>query len=426
MKSPKDIQAWAKARFKNQKRRWLDGHGCWPLSVPLDKPTQHAAIKRFMAVRAWSGSWTEWRQQAQLAQAPTPELVTATVNWPDIGPQTLPVQLVFDTPEIMADYCADGDQWRRAVRRRAAMLERWPSLATCGVGVHYESLATYSDRDFSRLLDLLDWLAANPRSGLYLRQLPVPGIDTKWVDKHRRRIVADLLKRIRAVVRAEDPLEGPEVDAELDEPAEDDEKDEGAGDFYEVCGLRKPSPRVRMLVLCPMLRMATGGLRDIEAPVEELAALNLSPKAVVVVENKDTGLCLPDIPGVVAVIKLGNAVSLAQRLMWLAQLPVLYWGDVDTHGYSILTHARRSLGNVRSVLMDEPTVLGHLDRLVDEPKQSRRVDPELLHPTELKVYERLIGGDWGPSVRLEQERLTWPTALQQVLLALQSDRSSTG
>jgi len=423
MKSPRDALLWAKSRFKNQKQRWLDGYGTWPLEVSLDRPKQQAALDKSALVKSWSSSWGAWRQQRTSAGHIGPALTTTMVAWPSLGTQDLPERLVFDTPEVVADFCSEGGEWRRAARRRALMLERWPKVGAAGLGAHFTTLATYTDADFERLLDLLDWLVANPRSGLFLRQLPVRGIDTKWVDKHRRRLVADLLKRIRAVAVPQ----GLEADAIVDPGPQDDAADEedgdSGGDFYEVCGLRKASPRVRMLVLCPLLRTATGGLRDIEAPVEELATLALSPRAIIVVENKDTGLCLPDISGAVAVIKLGNAVSLVQRLPWLRELPVLYWGDVDTHGFAILAQARKTLGNVRSVLMDEQTVRDHLDRLVDEPMHTRRLDRELLHAGELQVYERLLSGDWGASVRLEQERLTWPTALEQVLSALSNNET---
>lgn len=420
MKSPRDVQIWVNSRLKNQKQRWLDGHGTWPLVVSLDRPKQQAAFDHALRVKSWSASWGVWRQQRAASGEAKPVLVTSTVVWPSLGPQDFPERLVFETPEVVADFCSEGSEWRRASRRRALMIERWPATASAGLGVHYKALSTYSDGDFDRLLALLDWFVANPKSELYVRQLPVPGIDTKWVDNHRRRLVADLLRRIRAMVAPLEPLE----DTDTEPPIEADEADDDSGGgFYEVCGLRRASPRVRMIVLCPHLRTTTGGLRDIEAPVEELATLSLSPRAIIVVENKDTGLCLPDISGVVAVIKLGNAVSLVQRLTWLRDLPVVYWGDVDTHGFAILAHARRTLGNVRSILMDVQTVKLHLDRLVDEPTQTRRLDRNLLSAGELEVYDGLLDGNWGHSVRLEQERLTWPTALEQVLLALQNNEA---
>jgi hypothetical protein len=64
-----------------------------------------------------------------------------------------------------------------------------------------------------------------------------------------------------------------------------------------------------MRVLCPRLRTRVGGLCDIEAPIAELAALQLAPTISLVVENLNTGVALPDIDGTVAFMRLGLAVD---------------------------------------------------------------------------------------------------------------------
>lgn len=159
-------------------------------------------------------------------------------------------------------------------------------------------------------------------------------------------------------------------------------------------------------------------MRDIEATIEDWAQLQLEPRQLLVVENKDTCLAMPDVDGVVAVIKLGNAVSLVTRIPWLMRVPVLYWGDIDTYGFSILVQARKKLHEVHSVLMDRSTVETHLDRLVEEGQQTKTFDRSLLTAEELDVYNALIEHEWGTSRRLEQERLEWPSALARVLTAL--------
>jgi hypothetical protein len=60
-------------------------------------------------------------------------------------------------------------------------------------------------------------------------------------------------------------------------------------DFHAACGPRKSGLRIRMRVLCPRLRKCIGGFGD-------LAALALRPQRVVVLENLETRLALPDLP----------------------------------------------------------------------------------------------------------------------------------
>ncbi|WP_431103002.1 Wadjet anti-phage system protein JetD domain-containing protein [Roseateles noduli] len=416
MKHPDDMLRFIKQRYLRQRWRWLEGSGAWPYQVSLERPTQKETLANPAGVRAWSSAWQAWRNEPSVAKL-RPELSSVTMSWSGLGTQTLPDRLTFPSAESVAEYCGDLGTWRLVAQRRGQMLELWPALEKAGFGAHYEMLATYSKADFQRLLDLLTWLVANPRSNLLLRQLPVRGLDTKWIDLRRRGMVADLVRRIlmppsaAAAIEPLAPQEGDENTAAL-LPVEI------AGDFYEICGLRKPPPRIRILVLCPELRTHIGGLRDVEADVEDWMGSRLRPDRLLIVENKESGLCLPDIPGAVAVIKLGNAVSLLKQLAWLRDVPAVYWGDIDTHGYSILTQARKVFPRIRSVLMDEGTLEGHLDRLVDEPQQTRAVDTSLLTVEELAVYTGLLEGRWGASQRLEQERLEWPSALRAVTAEL--------
>ena len=427
MKSPEEVIKWVKQRYQRQRWAWLDGRGAWPLQVSLDVPTQKAALSDPSAVRAWSSAWAAWLAANPAGASPqSPRLLTTTVAWRNMGEQTLPSALAFGTPECVAGFCRDSKTWENIASRRAAMLARWPSLQASGFGPNYTALGELKDGDFDRLLGVLEWFVANPKSGIYLRQLPVPNIDTKWIDLQRRGLVADLFRRITkppASVPSEQlavDTDGAEGDAANTAAAMED----ASSNFYDICGLLRPLAKLRILVLCPKLRTQVGGLRDIEATIDDWAQLKLEPRQLLVVENKDTCLAMPDVEGVVAVIKLGNAVSLVTKIPWLKRVPVLYWGDIDTYGYSILVQARKRLHDVRSVLMDRVTVETHLDRLVGEGQQTKTVERSLLTAAELDVYNTLLANDWGTSRRLEQERLEWPNALAQVLSALQLRNSA--
>src|SRR6185369_13682514 len=135
--------------------------------------------------------------------------------------------------------------------------------------------------------------------------------------------------------------------------------------------------RLRMRILCPRLRLAVGGLCDIEAPAAEIAALRLEPTISLAVENLNTGIALPDIDGAVAFMRLGLAVDQLEPISWLRNVPSqLYWGDIDTHGFAALARARRRFPRIVSVLMDERTLIAHRGLWVREPVPSRVESPE--------------------------------------------------
>jgi hypothetical protein len=234
---------------------------------------------------------------------------------------------------------------------------------------------------------MLDWLERNPASGLASRQLPVIGLDTKWLEK-RTGIITDLLKSIR--------------------------NSDESGDFYAVCGLRRPKQRVRVRVLCPQLRALVDGLNDIEAPTHELAALSIKPQRVIVVENLETGLALPDMEGTIAFMRLGNAVSLLAEIPWLRDCDTVYWGDIDTHGYAILNRARSLFPQLASVMMDQETFLAHRELWCEESVQCPEVELPWLTESEREVFEGLRNGTWGSQLRLEQERISWQRALENI------------
>ena len=167
-------------------------------------------------------------------------------------------------------------------------------------------------------------------------------------------------------------------------------------------------------MLCEESRSCVGGLEDLQLPVEQLASLRIQPRTVLVVENLETALALPDLPGTVVIMKLGAAVKLIAQLPWLAAAQCLYWGDIDTYGFEILNRARSVVPYLHSILMDTKTLLDHLPFCGIEPTQVALVTLPFLTDQEQETFEGLRSGRWGESLRLEQERLCWTYALARL------------
>ena len=83
---------------------------------------------------------------------------------------------------------------------------------------------------------------------------------------------------------------------------------------------------------------------------------------------------------------------------------VVYWGDLDTHGFDILDRLRTRFPTVRSILMDEATLLGHRGQWVEEPSPTNRALAHLTGP-EKALYGDLVEDRFGTRIRLEQERV---------------------
>ena len=376
---PRAVGQRLETRFSRQRSAWLQGQGAWPLRLPLGVPTETEAAAHKAHLGRWLKAWQEWSGPGEVSWTER--------RWARLGTQRLPAAIHFAEAAEVADFLGLAAQWRQASDRLRQVGGRWPGV-TPAASSNWEVLAHWSEADFARLLALLDWLAGHPDSGLFMRQLPVAGVDGKWLERHRR-----------VVTRWLGALQGREI--------------EGV-DFHVLTGLRPMPDRLRLRCLDAGLRRRLGGLGDIEVPVEEAAALALPVHCAFIVENLQTGLAFEDLPGAVVFMKQGYAVDVYARIPWLQRMPVFYWGDLDTNGFAILDRLRVHLPAVRSLLMDEATLLRHRPLWTREDRPSAASQLPRLAPGEAALYAALRSGRWGQGVRLEQERIAWPYAWEQI------------
>ena len=367
MRSPDDVRDFLQRRYRSQRRAWLQGQGSWPLSIGLGDPKESQVQPE--ALQSWVRAWQAWSGPGQL--------LWQERRWRVLGTQRLPHRLVLSAPPEAAGWLLEEQRWELASLRYRDLLERWPDLV--GADRHFEALAETSEEDWDRLVRLLAWLRLHPSSGLYPRQIPVAGLDSKWMDRHRG-LMSALLGR-------------PD-------------------------GLRALPACVRVRLLCPSLRALAAGFGDVTVPVSELAGLRLGVRRAVVVENLQTGLAFGDLPGVIVVVALGYATDLLAQLPWLQDVPCSYWGDLDTHGLAILNRARHAVPHIQSLLMDEATLLAHRGLWGNEEIPSRAASLSMLTADEHTLYDGLRGHRWGANVRLEQERIDWSYAWGRIEEAL--------
>ncbi|UUZ57252.1 DUF2220 family protein [Massilia sp. H-1] len=360
-------------RFKGKLREWLAGAETadWPLIIPLGLPTEQLALRQVDAVREWVAAWRAWGGRGELRWADR--------QWRQLGAQQMPEALILATPADVAAWTGQQDRWQQSARRHGWLTERWPGYGQ-QLARYDDVLADYSEADFVRLVDMVEWIVAHPDSGLYPRQIPLAGVDSKWIES-RQGVIASMSAML------------------LGRPS-------GAG-FHASCGLKWPPVAIRLRILDPALRAAAGGLSDVIAPVDELGRLGLAPATVFIVENLQSGLALEELPGAVAFTGLGYGVELLRQIPWIAGARCVYWGDIDTHGLAILAKARQFLPELASVLMDVETLLRAPTLWSNEPRQDLAADPVYLTDAELDLYQGLRQQRWGQNIRLEQERLAW-------------------
>lgn len=376
MRSPDAVRELLRTRYRNQRRNWLrhtpDGNGSWPIVLSLGNPTEQDAARHPDALAAWINAWGAWKGPG--------DLVWSERRWRGLGAQRLPDALRLYNPNEVAAWIGEESRWARASGRYEELVTRWPLLKS-GLSRHFDVLADYTEEDFRKLETMLAWLEAHRGSNLYPRQLPVPGLDSKWLET-RTSLIRGLLEVLCGEAAS-------------------------GRDFYELCGLKRPPRLIRLMLLDESLRAHMGGIRDLSVPAEELWQLNLPAARIYVVENLQTGLAFDDLPGSIVFMRLGYGIDVFHDLPWVMRADCVYWGDLDTHGLRILGRLRTCLPRVRSLLMDEDTLLSHRALWGEESEQVS--DPEVagLTGNEQLLYRRLKQQHWGVNVRLEQERIAW-------------------
>jgi hypothetical protein len=139
-----------------------------------------------------------------------------------------------------------------------------------------------------------------------------------------------------------------------------------------------------------VLRDNPAGISDATIPLSQLAAYAPSCDRVIVTENKINFLTLPQSPNVLAIFGGGYAINLVRAIPWLANQPLHYWGDLDTHGFAILSRLRQYFPHTRSFLMDRDTLVNHRDFWTEELSGTRVLrDLPTLDPYEQPLYDDL-------------------------------------
>jgi hypothetical protein len=100
---------------------------------------------------------------------------------------------------------------------------------------------------------------------------------------------------------------------------------------------------------------------------------------------------------------LGYGVTSLAEATWLKTKRIIYWGDLDTHGFAMLSRLREIFPHVESMLMDNATLAANFNLCVTEAASVKEI-PVGLTTTERATFNALLSAN-GVTLRLEQERI---------------------
>lgn len=370
------------------KRRWEGGrylrdYGAsvpWePVTLSVKGPSAAEFLDRFEEARRWVADFERESRTAAGAERFTIEY--RTIRGRNLGANAVPARIRIERFEQLCALLGTTGEVRAFDRLIDDTRARVPALVPWVID--HPLVALGHRGAWGQILATVTWIADHDNGPLYLRQVDVDGVDTKFVERHRK-LLDDLLTTV---------LPAPRIDPEYT-----------YADFTRRFRFRPKPSYIRFRLLGPSTTAFPAGVSELTMRTDELARLEPDITTVFVVENEISYLAFPAVADSMVVFGAGFGLTRLSDLSWLHDKQIAYWGDIDTHGFDILDRLRARFGTVQSMLMDHDTLLAHPDQWVDEPTPTNRA---LLHLTEAEtaLYSDLIEWRYGPRVRLEQERV---------------------
>jgi hypothetical protein len=338
-----------------------------------------------VALRGLSGTRLEWR----LVRSQT------------LGQQEIPAAVWVDRPEEAVLLLKVQDNAERFRVLHAVTAAAVPEILPWLQANPFRVIELNSD--WRLILQVVAWMKTRPVQKIYIRQIDLPGIDTKFIERHAV-VLAELFELVTNRSMEDMP----------DKPT----------DFHAKFGFLREPPRVRFRVLDSAIGFGLlPNEPDVELDAESFAALQLPLKRIFVTENKTNFLAFPRFDGSIVVFGSGYGMRAFGIAQWVHRLPLYYWGDIDTHGFAILNELRTVFPHAQSFLMDRETLFNHQDSWTTELAPVKH-SLKLLKPDEMALFIDLQSGIPREGVRLEQEKISF-LQLKSVLDSLRAKENLT-
>ena len=129
-------------------------------------------------------------------------------------------------------------------------------------------------------------------------------------------------------------------------------------------------------------------------------------------------LTLPHLRGTIAIFGSGFQIGLLKGAEWLADKKIIYWGDIDVHGFQILSRIRGNFPKTKSCMMDFET-FNEFRNFTVTGSETAITELEHLNYNEHHLYSNLLG--LKENNRLEQEKIPHSYALSKIQDAINRD-----
>lgn len=343
-------------------------------SFRLKPPVELAkSAGRIHEVDDWSRFWKQQKQPWHLITANKRPKKT-------IGSQKdFPVKVEFRTVEAALRYLHEWGRFQRLQNLCEKIVTDFPQLRSLCAD-YREDILSIADRA-DCIWQLAHYFSGNYRTHCYLRELDIPYVDTKFIEKNTK-LTVDIFFALH--------------------------KDMTVHSFGNLCAVlhwqvHAPTPNIYLRSLDP--KKSIGGLQELMVTADQLAKLSIPFDRIFFTENKLNGFGFPEVENGLIIFGAGNGVLKREdTIPWLENHDQLwYWGDIDRDGLRILSRMRAKYPQIRSFLMTRELAVKYAHFMTADKGKTGEM-PANLTGQEQDCWLYLTGQP-AEANRLEQEKI---------------------
>lgn len=364
MITPVEIKKKAANKYKAYLQSIVEGESFNPIIIVGDKRPNEDTVK-------FEEELTELISCSKEKKGYGYTIEYQTVKTKRHGIQDIPTSISFQTEHDYLKYINEEKDAAKFKKDITSILSSFPELKDW----IYKYPIKVIENDWVSLLKVCNYFKKVPQPHLYIRELPIQ-VHTKFIENNKG-IIKELLDIIIA--------EHINVDEKL---------------FESRFNLKYDETLVRFRILDEAIsQQLFGGIDDISIPISKFQNIALPIHTVYIVENKMNMLTFPAQSNGIVVFGKGFGVDIMKNVEWLKTKKIYYWGDLDAHGFQILSEIRTHFEQVESFMMDRHT----FDLFYEGDKGTETNVEKNLYLTseESEMFKHLKENN----LRLEQEKI---------------------
>lgn len=385
MIQPDDIKKKASRWYLSILSSSVQGTPDFPRDVPFGKIESKGILNNFIELKE---EIEKLKNESKEKKGYGYSVELTRKNTRSAGKQDLPTRIYFEDIDNYLKFLRKEKEYNHFVMVTRQTEKELPQLIPW-IESNSKKVLDNLDR-WDDILKVCKYFLENPKPNIFIREIPL-NISTKFIEENKA-IIKYLL------------------DILIEEYVNKNETN-----FNKRFNLKYDEPLIRLRILdSKMSQKFFSGVDDLSLPQSQFNQLDIPCKRIFVLENKTNVLnflTLPSMENSIAIFGKGFGVGALKEAEWLSSKQIIYWGDIDTHGFQILSQIRGYFPHTQSCMMDLET-FREFEELVVTGTYSDVTELEYLTHEEQLLFKHLSSLE--KNNRLEQEKITQGYALKKI------------